>query len=87
MFFSPAVPQWILSWLLAQKIKGGEENVKQEQGTKAWNLSVFPDEEGKEVSLLSLQKMEENFSTEDGKSRLAKEFTVRSILSHFKSLE
>lgn len=72
---------------MAQKIKGGEENVKQEQGAKAWNLSVFPDEEGKEVSLLSLLKMEENFSTEDGKSRLAEEFTVRSILSHFKSLE
>lgn len=86
VFFFSVVPQWILSWLLAQKIKGRGKNVKQEQGAKAWNLSVFPDEEGEEVSLLSLQKME-NISTGGGRSRLAKEFTVRSILPHFKHFE
>lgn len=49
-------------------------------------VSLFPEEEGGEVFWLSLQEME-NFSTEDGRSRLEKEFTVRSVLSHFKHLE
>lgn len=44
-------------------------------------VSVFLEEEGGEVAWLSLQEME-NFSTEDRRSRLEKEFTGRSVLSH-----
>ncbi|RLW00639.1 hypothetical protein DV515_00008553, partial [Chloebia gouldiae] len=44
--------------------------------TQAWLM--YHDEEDEEVAWLSLQKMT-NFPTEDGRSKLAKEFTVRYI--------
>lgn len=84
-FFSPAVPQWILSWLLVQKIKGRGKNVKQKQSAKAWSVCLHRWGRWR-FAWLSLQEME-NFSTEDGRSRLEKEFTARFILSHLKHLE